>query len=105
MDWGIYTLDTLVDNSVVSHNHLASLTHFGNHIIHHLVPTLDHGITKELYSILFETMADFETEFEEYPWLFQITGTLKQLARNTPSTRHPVVRKMTRIKEQDLKMA
>lgn len=105
MDWGIYTLDTVVDNSAVSHNHLASLTHFGNHILHHLLPTIDHGIAQEFHSILFETMADFETDFEEYTWLFHITGQLKQMARNTPSTDNPIERKKKRIKEQDLKMA
>lgn len=105
MDWGIYCLDTVVDNSTISHNHLASLTHFGNHVMHHLVPTIDHGIVSELYPILFETMVDFETVFEEYPWFVHISGQLKQLAKNTPSTENPNIRKKMRIKEQGLKMA
>lgn len=103
MDWGIYCLDTVVDNSAISHNHLASLSHFGNHVMHHLLPTIDHGIAVELYSVLFETMADFETEFEEYPWFYHIFGQLKQLTRNTPSTDDPLTRKKNRIKEQGIR--
>lgn len=96
MDWGIYCLDTVVDNSAVSHNHLASLTHFGNHLMHHLVPTIDHGVAPQLYPILFETMTDFETEFEEYPWSMHIFGQLRQLAKNTPTTDDPILRKKER---------
>lgn len=104
MDWGIYCLDTVVDNSAISHNHLASLTHFGNHLMHHLVPTVDHGVVSQLYSILFETMADFETEFEEYPWFVIISGQYKQLAKNAPATDNPIVRKKMRINEHGVKI-
>lgn len=99
MDWGIYCLDTVVDNSNISHNHLISLTHFGNHLMHHLLPTIDHGIAAQLYSVLFDTMADFETEFEEYPWFVHITGQLRQLAKNSPASVTPAERKIMRIKE------
>ncbi|XP_037042216.1 cytochrome b5-related protein [Bradysia coprophila] len=99
MDWGIYCLDTVIDNSDISHSHLASLTHFGNHLMHHLVPTIDHGVGLQLYSVLFETMAEFETKFEEYPWFVHISGQLRQLAKNAPSIAEPEERKKMRIKE------
>ncbi|KAJ6646947.1 Cytochrome b5-related protein [Pseudolycoriella hygida] len=99
MDWGIYCLDTVIDNSAISHSHLASLTHFGNHLMHHLIPTIDHGIISQFYTILFETMAEFEAEFEEYPWSVLIIGQFKQLAKNKPITEDPIVRKKLRIKE------
>lgn len=104
MDWGIYCLDTVVDNSTIRNNHLASLTHFGNHAMHHLVPTIDHGVVSQLYPILLDTMVEFETEFEEYPWYVLIIGQLKQLARNTPVTDNPMKRKKMRIKEHGVKM-
>lgn len=99
MDWGLYCLDTVIDNSAVSHNHLATLMHFGNHVMHHLVPTIDHGITSQLYPILFETMAEFETEFEEYPWFVLIRGQFDQLTKNKPADDCPSERKKMRIKE------
>lgn len=99
MDWGIYCLDTVIENSDVRQNHLASLTHFGNHLMHHLVPTIDHGVAAQLYPTLFETMAEFETEFEEYPWSVLIYGQLEQLAKDTPSTEDPTMRKKMRIEK------
>lgn len=102
MDWGIYCVDTVVDNSNVSHNHLASLTHFGNHLMHHLLPTIDHGVALQLYPILFDSMAEFETKFEEYPWFVHISGQLNQLAKNRPSVETPMERKKMRIKENSV---
>jgi len=99
MDWGMYCLDTVVDNSDISHNHLASLTHFGNHLMNHLVPTIDHGLASQLYSILFETMADFQSEFKEYPWFVHLSGQFKQLAKNTPTIDDPSVRKKVIIEK------
>lgn len=104
MDWGIYCLDTVVDNSALSGNHLAALTHFGNHVIHHLVPTIDHGVISQFYPILFETVIEFETAFAEYPWYALIIGQLKQLARNRPTTDDPMKRKKIKINEQGVKM-
>ncbi len=104
MDWGLYCLDTVVDNSNISHNHLASLTHFGNHLMHHLVPTIDHGVVEQLYPILFETLADFETEFEEYPWIVHLSGQFKQLAKCMPTIDNPVVRKKKRIEDNSLSL-
>lgn len=60
-----------------------ALTHFGHHGLHHLFPTLDHGILSQLYPVLFETMAEFEVELEAYPWYHHVYGQLRQLARTT----------------------
>lgn len=87
MDWGIYQLDTVIDRKDIHGKHFLSLVHFGDHALHHLFPTLDHGILPELYPILFKTMDDFEAEFYSYPWLKLIRGQFQQLARIEPMTR------------------
>lgn len=65
--------------------HALSLTHFGHHAMHHLFPTVDHGILNDLYPTLFETMNEFEVELGEYPWYHHIYGQLRQLARIEPN--------------------
>lgn len=66
-------------------NTLLALTNFGDHTLHHLFPTLDHGVLPELYDILFETLFEFEAELQLYPWFFEtIKGQFKQLTRTKP---------------------
>lgn len=85
LDWGIYSLDTIMDNSDLRKHHFLALTHFGHHALHHLLPTVDHGVLNELYPTLFETMAEFEVDLEAYPWYHHVYGQLRQLARIEPN--------------------
>lgn len=50
--------------------------------MHHLFPTLDHGILPQLYDVFFETIKEFEIEFQGYPWLETIRGQFAELSRN-----------------------
>lgn len=81
LDWGIYSLDTIMDNTDLRKHHLLALTHFGHHAMHHLFPTIDHGLLEGLYPTLFETMREFEVDLESYPWFNNIYGQFRQLAR------------------------
>lgn len=66
-------------------NKLLALTNFGDHTLHHLFPTLDHGVLPELYDILFETLFEFEAELQCCPWFFEtVKGQFKQLSRTEP---------------------
>lgn len=84
LDWGLYTMDTVIENSDTKGAVLA-LTHFGHHALHHLLPTVDHGLLPQLYPVLYETLRDFDTELNEFPWFFHICGQLLQLARVRPT--------------------
>lgn len=75
-------MDTVIDVTEFKNHHFLAMTHFGHHALHHLLPTLDHGVLDQLYPILFETMAEFEVDLETYPWYYLINGQLRQLARN-----------------------
>lgn len=84
LDWGLYTMDTVIENSATGGAVLA-LTHFGHHALHHLLPTVDHGLLPQLYPVLYETLRDFDTELSAFPWFFHIGGQLRQLARVRPT--------------------
>lgn len=60
---------------------MLGMTHFGNHFLHHLFPSLDHSYLPQLNEIFKETCAEFELEFRECPWYEQLKGHFKQLAR------------------------
>lgn len=70
-----------MDNTDLRKHHFLALTHFGHHALHHLFPTVDHGVLNELYPTLFETMDEFEVDLEANPWYHLVYGQLRQLAR------------------------
>lgn len=68
-------------------NKLLALTSFGDHALHHMFPSLDHGYLSELYGIFYETLLQFEAESPCYPLFFEtIKGQFKQLSRTEPMT-------------------
>lgn len=83
-DWGLYTIDTVIDRKESLRNTLFAITHFGDHILHHLFPTLDHAVLPHLYDALYQTLNEFESEARAYPFWQLITGQFQQLARIDP---------------------
>lgn len=81
LDWGLYQLDTVTDRSDIKGSQFMVLTNFGDHALHHLFPTLDHGILPQFYPILTKTLEDFREELRECTFLEQIIGQNKQLLR------------------------
>lgn len=93
LDWGAYQLDTMIDREDLRGNHFLVVTNFGDHILHHLFPTLDHGYLKDLYPILYDTVNEFSLEARSEPWSALIKGQHQQLARIVPSDRLLLVNK------------
>lgn len=87
LDWGAYQLDTMIDRTDLQGKHFLVLTNFGDHILHHLFPTLDHGLLPQLQSILQETVTEFGLDARAHPWADLIHGQHLQLARIVPSDR------------------
>lgn len=81
IDWGIYNLDTVIEREDIRGSHLLVLANFGNHALHHMFPTLDHGILPELYDVFEETLIEFQAELQQKKWWQCIIGQFKQLAR------------------------
>lgn len=89
IDFGVYQIAAVIDREDVKGSHFAVLTSFGDHCLHHMFPTLDHGILPQLYPIFHETCAEFETAYRECSWLHHIIGQHQQLARIETRTYEP----------------
>lgn len=87
MDWGLYQLDTVMDREDLKGSQFMVLTHFGEHALHHLFPTLDHAILPQLHGVFYETLKEFECEIRDCSWFVHIMGQHRQLARELPNTR------------------
>ena len=88
LDWGLAQLDATGDSKDVTGSLFFELTFFGNHVLHHLFPALDHGILDYLRPILRQTCADFhlpdqvvQSINKNYDQKDLLLGTLRQLAR------------------------
>lgn len=90
-----------MDRQELRTNAFLSLTNFGDHCLHHLFPTLDHGILHQLYDIFFETLAEFEAECQCRSWFFDtIKGQLQQLSRFDTMKLDPHERYLLRKQKQ-----
>lgn len=85
MDFGIYQLRTVIDREDIKGSQFIVLTHFGEHVLHHMFPTLDHGLLPQLNGIFVRTCHDFEVEMRDYPWYKLISGQFLQLANTKMS--------------------
>lgn len=81
LDFGIFQMDSVIDRKDVKGNQFMVMTNFGEHTLHHLFPTLDHGLLPQLNSIFLETCNEFKIELREYPWYKLIIGQFQQLTR------------------------
>ena len=90
LDWGLAQLDATADSKDVTGFLLTELSMFGNHVLHHLFPTLDHGLLDSLRPVFTKTCADFNLPeyLTQSPSIYNqeelIRGTLQQLARTKP---------------------
>lgn len=93
MDWGILTMDTVMDRDDIKGNTLLTLSHFGDHCLHHLFPTIDHALLPELYETLILTCKEFEIEVRDSRWWNLIVGQFEQLIRTEPNPVPVILRK------------
>jgi fatty acid desaturase len=76
----------VIDRKDVKSSHFWTLVSFGQHTLHHLFPTLDHGLLPQLNDTFLETCKEFEIELREYAWWPLILGQFRQLTRDKPKT-------------------
>lgn len=89
-DWGLAQLDAIRDRNDVNGNLLAEMTAFGNHVLHHLLPALDHGLLDIVRPVFEQTCRDFqlpspiaECKSPSNQW-DMFLGLLRQAARTEP---------------------
>lgn len=84
LDYGIYQLGATIDRSETKANLFMTLTHFGDHLLHHLFPSLDHVLLPQFRDVLFETCKDFnEKEPTDCTLIQAVVDQFKQLSRTT----------------------
>ncbi|KAF2892876.1 hypothetical protein ILUMI_13293 [Ignelater luminosus] len=89
MDWGINQLDTISDRYEINGNKFLVLVSFGDHALHHLFPTLDHGILHHLYPIALETMKEFNVDIRMMSQIDMSLGYFRRLAKETKNPHPP----------------
>lgn len=88
-DWGVFQLDSVGDRKEVAGHHFLVLVTFGDHALHHLFPTLDHGMLKHLYPVVLETIKEFKLDLRMKSTVDMFTGFFKQVAREEPNVNPP----------------
>lgn len=81
LDYGIYQLAATIDRVEMKPNLFIRLTHFGDHVLHHLFPSLDHSVLPHLRETLIKTCEEFDAKYQECTILQAIAGQFKQLGR------------------------
>lgn len=85
-DWGLNQIDAVRDRIEVRDNIYLVLISYGDHMLHHLLPSLDHCLLNQLYPILEKTCKEFGLNFTIYKTAWSLmVGQYRQLIRNTPN--------------------
>nr|AFV15455.1 delta-6 desaturase-like protein [Eriocheir sinensis] len=92
-DWGLCQLDAVRDRVEVTGNLLLVLTSFGEHTLHHLLPTVDHSKLSSLYPAFLETCKEFDIPFTFMKWSTLAVGKYMQMARITTNNNYPGFKK------------
>ena len=89
LDWGLHQVDAVMDRDDIMGSHFLVLISFGDHALHHMFPTLDHGYLEYLYPVFKKTCEEFGVHFKISNQLETLKGQFRQLARVVPNTRPP----------------
>jgi len=93
-DWGLHMLDTTrdMDKSTDTWGFLSKpivFTTFGNHLLHHMFPAVDHSKLELLYPALYETLMEFGEKFDFKSFKELIVDFHAQLNRTEPNLSRP----------------
>jgi fatty acid desaturase len=84
LDFGAFQIRAIVDRAAVDGNDFTVLAYFGQHVLHHLFPTLDHCILHHLEAIYIKTCDEFSiVPNKKTTMIDSISNQFKQLARST----------------------
>jgi fatty acid desaturase len=84
LDYGIYQMSATVDRIESNKNIMLALTHFGDHILHHMFPALDQAILPQLRNVFIETCDEFNADFRKWTLLYAAIQQFKQIHRQKP---------------------
>lgn len=80
-DFALYQMRIVYERNHAKSNIFVSLTTFGDHLMHHIFPTLDHALLPQMSEALLETCKEFNIEIRNCSMLGGFLGQIKQLKR------------------------
>ena len=81
LDFAIHQMAATIDRHEANSNLFMVLTHYGDHILHHFFPSLDHAILHHFYDELNETCSEFKEELRKISLFEATVEQYKQQAR------------------------
>ncbi|XP_011307350.1 cytochrome b5-related protein isoform X3 [Fopius arisanus] len=81
LDWGLLEMDAVRDREIVDDSYFLTLTQFGLHSLHHLMPTVDHAYLHLCLPALEDTCREFGIGTRRFTPLELIKGQFRQLRR------------------------
>lgn len=78
-----------MDRNEITGSHFLVLTNFGDHCLHHLFPTVDHGMLELLYPKFIEVMEKYDIHLRMVSNWELFKGGFQQLIRTTPNKNPP----------------
>ena len=74
-------------------------TMFGDHTLHHLLPSVDSSKLPQLYPALLKTCQEFGIPYTEYTFTEMFVGLYRQIMNKTPNTLQPFEIERKALKE------
>ncbi|XP_031843724.1 cytochrome b5-related [Nomia melanderi] len=88
LDWGLLELDAVRERKVVDDSDFLVLTNFGQHALHHLLPTVDHSYLPLCIDAFQKTCKEFGISTEKYTQWELVKGQFRQLMRKEQKKNH-----------------
>lgn len=88
LDWGLLELDAVRERKVIDDSDFLVLTNFGQHHLHHLLPTVDHTYLHLCNDAFEETCKEFGISTEKWTQWELVKGQFQQLLRKEPKKNH-----------------
>jgi fatty acid desaturase len=83
-DYALIQLDAVRDRADTNKSIFLVAVSYGDHLLHHLFPTIDHGKLHVLNDVLTQTLEEFKIDFPLYTAKDMFTGMFEQLGRDKP---------------------
>ena len=85
LDFGYIQMGATIDRIEADKNLFTALSTFGTHTLHHLFPSIDHGLLPQLKDVFEETCNEFDIEMRKFHWYTLMRGQFNQLERTEVS--------------------
>lgn len=86
----MHQVEALLDRKDINGNVFAVMTLFGDHALHHMFPTLDHGLLKYLHPIFIDLCEKYQANYRVSTQFKMVLGQIKETMRTEFKIKKPV---------------